>query len=123
VPVEAHNSIGIVEQYHGPIRHAYTIITIEIRDIDKDIALQIAFKAINDSASPDGLVPTLLVYSAYPRMLEHEAPTAIVIQRALAIKKAMIEIQKLRAKQQVANALNIRNGPNTTNTLDLLLNS
>src|SRR5450432_2959538 len=123
VPVEAHNSVGIVERYHGPIRRAYTIITAEIRDIDKDMALQMAFKAINDSAGPDGLVPTLLVYGAYPRMSEHEAPTATVTQRALAIKKAMVEIQKLRAKQQVATALNTRNGPNTTNTLDLPLNS
>jgi hypothetical protein len=123
VPVEAHNSIGIVERYHGPIRRAYTIITTEIHDIDKDMALQMAFKAINDSAGPDGLIPTLLVYGAYPRMSEHETPTATIAQRALAIKKAMAEIQKLRAKRQVADALNTRNGPTTTSTLDLPLNS
>jgi len=99
VPVEAHNSIGIVERYHGPIRRAYTIITTEIRDIDKDMALQMAFKAVNDSAGPDGLVPTLLVYGAYPRMSEYEAPTATIAQRALAVRKAMAEIQKLRAKR------------------------
>ena len=34
-----------------------------------------AFKAINDSVGPNGLIPTLLVYSAYPRMLEYETPT------------------------------------------------
>jgi hypothetical protein len=66
--VEAHNSVGIVERYHGPVRRAYQIITVEILDINKDIALQIAYKAINDSIGPDGLIPTLLVYSAYPRI-------------------------------------------------------
>ena len=82
-----------------------------------------AFKAINDLAGPNGLIPTLLVYGAYLRMLEHETPTATIAQRALAVKKAMAEIQKLRAKRQVADALNTRNGPTTTSTLDLLLNS
>ena len=39
VPVEAYNSVGIVERYHGPIRRTYTIITTKIYNIDKDIAL------------------------------------------------------------------------------------
>jgi hypothetical protein len=98
VPVEAHNSIGIVERYHGPIRRAYLIITTEIQGIDKDMALQMAFKAINDTAGPDGLVPTLLVYGALPRMVEYDAPSPTVAQRSAALKKAMTEIQKLRAK-------------------------
>src|SRR5271155_1799902 len=113
VPVEAHNSIGMVERYHGPLRRAYQIITVEIPDINKDMALQMAFRAINDTAGPDGLVPTLLVFGAYPRMVESDAPSPSVTQRANAIKKAMVEIQKLRAERQVADALNMRNGPKT----------
>ena len=123
VPVEAHNSVGIVERYHGPVRRAYSIITTEIHNIDKDMALQMAFKAINDSAGPDGLIPTLLVYGAYPRMTEYDAPSPTVAQRAMAIKKAIAEVQKLRAKRQVADALNTRNGPSTTSVHDLTLNS
>jgi hypothetical protein len=119
VPVEAHNSIGMVERYHGPLRRVYQIIIVEIPDIDKDMALQMAFKAINDSAGPDGLVPTLLVFGAYPRMVESDAPSPTVAQRATAIKKAMAEIQKLRAERQVADALNIRNGPKTDAIHDL----
>jgi hypothetical protein len=61
MPVEAHNSIGIVECYYSPIWRAYNIITAKIPDINKDMALQMAFKAINDSVGPDGLVPTLLI--------------------------------------------------------------
>ena len=78
VPVEAHNSIGIVERYHGPIRRAYQIIITEIPGINKEMGLQMAFKAINDSAGPDGLVPTLLVFRAYPRMVEADAPSPII---------------------------------------------
>ena len=34
-----------------------------------------AVKAINDTAGPDGLVPTLLVYGAYPRISNPDPPT------------------------------------------------
>jgi hypothetical protein len=54
-----------------------------------------AFKAINDTARPDGLVPTLLVYNALPRMVEYDAPSPTVAQRSTTLKKAMMEIQKL----------------------------
>jgi hypothetical protein len=82
-----------------------------------------AFKALNNTASLNGLVPTLLVFSAYPRMTELNAPSLIVTQRANAVKKAIVEICKLRAKRQVADALNIRNRPRTDAVYDLLLNS
>ena len=68
VLVEAYNSVGIVERYHSPVRRVYQIITSEVLSINKDVVLQIAFKAVNDSIGPDGLVPTLLVYKAYPRI-------------------------------------------------------
>ncbi len=51
-----------------------------------------AFKAINDMAGPDGLVPMLLVYGALPRMVEYDAPLPTIAQRSAALKKAMAEI-------------------------------
>jgi hypothetical protein len=57
-----------------------------------------AVKAINNTAGPDGLVPTLLVYGAYPRISKLDPPAPSVIDRAAAIRKAMAEIVKLRAK-------------------------
>jgi hypothetical protein len=38
-----------------------------------------AFKAINDSIELDGLIPTLLVFRAYPQIIESDAPSPIVI--------------------------------------------
>jgi len=66
VPVEAHNSVGKVERYHAPLRRAYEIISSELEDASEELTLQMAVKAVNDSAGPDGLVPTLLVFGAYP---------------------------------------------------------
>jgi len=93
--------VGIVERYYGLIRRAYTIITAKIPGISKDIALQMAFKAINDTARPNRLVLTLLVYSAYPQITEYDPLLVSIAQRALAVKKAIAKVQKLRAKRQV----------------------
>jgi hypothetical protein len=70
--------VGIVERYYKLIRRAYTIITTKIPDISKDIALQIAFKAINDIIKLDSLVLILLVYSAYPRITKHDPLSPLV---------------------------------------------
>ena len=86
VPVEAHHSIGLVERYHGPLRRAYSIITAEIPGIEPELALQMAFKALNDSVGPNGLVPTLLVFGAYPRMTEMDAPSPTITQRTIAMR-------------------------------------
>ena len=68
----------MVECYHGPLHCIYYIIITELPDIGKDIALQMAFKAINDSVGPNGLIPTLLVFRAYPRMVESNTPNPTV---------------------------------------------
>ena len=63
--------MGIVERYYRPIRRAYSIIIAKIPSISKDIALQMAFKAINNIIGPNRLVLTLLVYGAYPQITEY----------------------------------------------------
>ena len=82
-----------------------------------------AIKAINDTASPNGLVPTLLVYRAYLRISKLDPPALSVMERATVIRKVMAKIVKLRAKQTVNNALYYCNGPNTTLVYNLPLNS
>ena len=58
-----------------------------------------AFKAINDTVGPNGLVPTLLVFGAYLQMTELDAPSPTVTQCANVVKKAMVEIHKLRVER------------------------
>jgi len=82
-----------------------------------------AVKAVNNTASPNGLVPTLLVYRAYLRISKLDPPTLSVTDRAAIIRKAIAKIVKLRAKQTVNNALYYCNGPNITLVHNLPLNS
>ena len=79
MPVKAYNSIRMVERYHSPLHHIYYIIIAELPDISKDIALQMAFKAINNSIGPNSLTPTLLVFGAYLYMVESDIPNPTVI--------------------------------------------
>ena len=48
-----------------PLRRIYKIISLELKGISKELILQMAVKAINDSTSPDGLIFTLLVFNTY----------------------------------------------------------
>ncbi len=59
-----------------------------------------AVKAVNDTASPDGLVLTLLVFSAYLQMTNLDPPTPLITVRTTAVHKVMAEIAKLQARNQ-----------------------
>jgi len=66
VPIKAYNSIRKVERYYAPLYYIYKIISLELEGASKELTLQIAIKAINNSTSPDRLMPILLVFGAYP---------------------------------------------------------
>ena len=113
----------MVERYYSPLYCIYHIIITELLDINKDIALQIAFKAINNSIGPNGLISTLLVFRVYPYIIKSNAPNPTVIKQAAAFKKAIKEVKKLKTKHQVTDTLNIYNRPKTTTIHNLPLNS
>lgn len=115
VPREAANSMTYVERYHAPLRRAYKIIEKEAPGMDREAVLQCAVKSVNDSVGPDGLVPTLLVYGALPRLgLPTDRPSPTAQQRALAVRKATKAMSQHFAKRQVKDALRARNGPNVS---------
>lgn len=124
VPVEVHNSVGLVERYHAPLHRAYQIICDEFQHekTTKEALLQMAVKAVCDSAGPNGIIPTLLVFGAYPRMTEDDPPSESVAMRAKTIQMAMKEIQRLRAERQIKGALTMRNDHDTYSTLNLPIN-
>jgi hypothetical protein len=78
-------------------------------------------KAVNNLAGPDGIVPTLLVFRAYPRITRDSLLLPSITERAEAIYKAIKKVRRLYAKQQVNNALAIRNRLNTKPILTLSL--
>jgi hypothetical protein len=63
--IETHHSIEMMKRYHDSLRRIYSIIAIEISDIDLEIILQMTFKALNDSIELDELIFILLVFEVY----------------------------------------------------------
>ena len=114
VPIECANSMTFVERYHEPLRKAYNLVKAEAQELNRESALQTVVKAINDSVGPGGLVPTLLVYGAFPRLgLPTDKPAADTHERALALRKDTEAMTRHFARTQVQSALKTRNGPQT----------
>lgn len=68
--------------------------------------LQIVFKAVNDTAGLDGLVPTLLIFSTYPCIITNSPPFVFQQQQANTITKAISKLRKLKAHQGVQDTFN-----------------
>jgi hypothetical protein len=84
-----------------------------------------AVKAVNNTAGPNGLIPTLLVFGAFPR-ISHDSPfSPLITKRAKAVNQAMKKLRKHMAARQVNAALNTRNGPDPAaySPMDLPLQS
>lgn len=124
VPIEAHNSIGKVERAHKDLRRVYNIFKRQFsgQNMDRHSLLKLAVKALNDTAGPDGLVPTLCAFGAYPRLTWDDAPAPIAKQRAETMHKAMDELRKYWATQLVNKAKDMRNGPRRHHLEDVPIN-
>jgi hypothetical protein len=70
----------MVKCYYGPLYRIYHIIIAELLNINKDMALQIAFKAINDFIDPNSLIFTLLVFRAYLYIVKSNIPNPMVVK-------------------------------------------
>ena len=80
-----------------------------------------AVKAVNDTVGPDGLVPTLLVFGAYPRVSMESPPSPATVKRGEAIAKAMKALRKLVAERNVKMALGTCSILSVLDTIMLLL--
>ena len=76
---------------------------------------------MNDTAGPDSIVPTLLVFGVFPRMSTKDVVNTTVIERGRAIRRAIKEVAKLYTKRHVAKALQTRNRPNINEILGLAI--
>ena len=48
-----------------PLYYIFKIISLELKGVSKELTLQMAIKAVNNSTSLNRLIPILLVFSAY----------------------------------------------------------
>ena len=122
-PVEAHHSVGLIECYHGPLCQIYIIITSILPEIKSKLALQMSFKAINNLVGSNGLILTLLLFSAYPYMTDINESSPSINQRSIGMHKAIEKVKRFHVSRQVNDELIIQNDPSTSLIHDLPLNS
>ena len=48
------------------LHYIYKIISLKLKGVSKELILQMAVKAVNNFTGLNGLIPILLVFSAYP---------------------------------------------------------
>lgn len=89
--VQHHISIGVCKRYHGPLRKIFLKILDECPDMSEDLILQFAVKAMNDTISPERMVPSLLVYGITPTYsptgLDAELPNYRQRHQAISISR------------------------------------
>lgn len=123
MPVKAHNSVEKIKRYHIVVRKVYNMFLVHFPSINKKERLVLTIKSINDTAGPDGLVPTILVFGAYPRISRLERPPETTVSRAVAIAKGMQEVKKCYAVHKIKKALKTRNRPATAHLQNLAIRS
>lgn len=106
---EAHNSLGIGERYHAPLRRIYMKTSEEYPHISKHIRLKIALKAMNDTMGENGLVPSLLVFGIIPRFPIITSDLPNQRERMEVLAAAQKEMNTIIAERRIITAL-------TTNT-------
>ena len=67
-PTESHNSLSLCERYHSIIRRVFLKLKSQHKNLPKEIILSTSVHAVNTTARPIGLVPTLLMFGTLPRL-------------------------------------------------------
>lgn len=103
--VESHNAINVGERYHAYLRRIFNKIENSHKEMPPQQILSTAVRAMNDTAGPNGLVPTLLVFGILPRIQIVPSKLPDQIQRLHAMKQARNEMAKVISSSKLTRAL------------------
>ena len=102
---ESHNSLGAGETYHAMLRRMYNKVTMDYPRISRDLRLALSVKAVNDTAGPDGNVPSLLVFGVLPKIPHVQVRSTSQEERMKALKLAREEYERIVARRRIQHGL------------------
>ena len=105
--IQSHNSIGVGERYHKPLRDTFRKLKIGHPKMQRQLLLALAVKAMNDTLGPEGTVPSALVFGEFPRLRSFEGPIVprpALAERAEAAQEARPYMAKHLAQVRVKQA-------------------
>ena len=103
--VESYKSPGAGKKYHYFLRIIFHKVTATYLYLHKHFALTLSFKALNDTAGREGLVTTLLVFEAVPRIPLVPVELPEQVERMKAVEDARAEMGKIMKKSRLRRAL------------------
>jgi hypothetical protein len=78
---------------------------------------------VNNTVGLDRLIPTLLVYGAYPRISREDKLTLLNTEQARVIKRVIDNVYRSNAKIAITKAIRTTRGLDVAAVLGLLLNT
>lgn len=63
---ESHNSLGVGERYHDPLRRVFDTVCSEYPNLDPETAMRCAVEGIKNTMGSEGLVPSYSVLGTLP---------------------------------------------------------
>lgn len=60
--VESHNSLGVGERYHKPLRDTYRKLKLDCPSMQRQLLIVLAVKSMNGTLGPEGIVPWALFF-------------------------------------------------------------
>lgn len=103
--VESHNYLGVGERYHSTLRRVYNKIQEDHSRITEETALRMEIKGCNDTAGPNGLVSTFLVFGAMPALPNTNTRNPQQKERMKALRTAREEMAQIAAEQRILRVL------------------
>ena len=107
--VKLHHSIRLIERFYDLLHQIYNTITIKFLRIKPKLILQIFFKVLNDLVKPNKLVLILLVFNAYPYIMNIDIYLSTIINYNIAMQKTMNDVKRFYVFQIINNTLNNQN--------------
>lgn len=102
---ESHNSLGKGETYHALLRRVYNKVKLTHPQLPKELVLALSVKALNDTAGPNGLVPSLLLFGVMPRIPTEPATYPDTNARIQAMESPRDELEVINARARVQQSL------------------
>ena len=76
IGTESHKSLGQSEAYYSMLRRTYKKFHLAHPNLPKELSLSMAVKDMNEVAGPNGLLPSLMLFGAIPKIphIPHDNP-------------------------------------------------
>lgn len=100
--MKSHDSLGEAEKCHAYLRSLFERVLVEHQNVPNKLVLQLAVKACNDKAGPDGLAPVLLDFGIASKMPIHH----IGLPKQRVCLKALHDARKQMSRVMAQSHLN-----------------